>query len=363
MDIIISEFFEKEILGNTIIQYCWFAGIILAGLVLKGLVSKISSHLLFRLFKNYSKEIKAQSFLKLLRKPIGWLFFLIIFYIAFTQIDYPSYWKLKPSSEFGLRMVVEKLYLTILISTIIWGFIRIADFFGLVMMKRNETSGNNSEKHVIIVITETTKVVIIILGVFVILGSIFNINIGSLIAGLGIGGLAVALAAKDTLENFFGSFSIFLDKPFVIGDHVTVGNVSGIVEKIGFRSTRIRTLEKTSVAVPNKKMVDVELENLSLRTSHYANYTISLDQNTSLDTIKSIIAQVKIILAENAKVKGASQVKLIEISKGSFDILVQYDADTTDHNEFLSIKEQINFDIIKIVKKHNANFASLLSQS
>src|SRR6185295_11619359 len=102
-----------------------------------------------------------------------------------------------------------------------------------------------------------------------------------LIAGLGIGGLALALAAKETIENLFASFTIFLDKPFTIGDLVQVGSVTGKVESIGFRSTRIRTAEKSFVTVPNKKMVDVELENQSERFERRAYFTIGLTYATS----------------------------------------------------------------------------------
>src|SRR6185369_10292037 len=112
---------------------------------------------------------------------------------------------------------------------------------------------------------EAIKIIIGVFSFFFILGAVFHINIASLIAGLGIGGLAFALAAKETLENLLGSFTIFLDKPFVVGDVVKVGSAEGTIENIGFRSTRIRTLEKTLLTVPNKKMVDAELDNLTER--------------------------------------------------------------------------------------------------
>ncbi len=106
----------------------------------------------------------------------------------------------------------------------------------------------------------------VVLALFFVLGFIFKVNIVALVGGLGIGGLALALASKETVENLFGSFTIFFDKPFTVGDHVKVGNVEGFVEGIGLRSTRIRTLERSLLTIPNKKMIDAELENVTLRS-------------------------------------------------------------------------------------------------
>ena len=93
-------------------------------------------------------------------------------------------------------------------------------------------------------IIEIGKILIYVLGAFIVMGSIFNVNIAALATGLGIGGIALAMASKESLENLLGSFTIFFDKPFTVGDIVTVGSVTGTVEKVGFRSTRVRTFDK-----------------------------------------------------------------------------------------------------------------------
>ena len=94
------------------------------------------------------------------------------------------------------------------------------------------------------------------------MSKIFNIDVTALAAGVGIGGIAIAMASKESLENLLGSFTIFFDKPFLVGDLVTTGNITGTVEKVGFRSTRIRTFDKSIVTVPNKNMISAELDNL-----------------------------------------------------------------------------------------------------
>ena len=110
---------------------------------------------------------------------------------------------------------------------------------------------------------------------------------------MGVGGIAIAMASKESLENLLGSFTIFLDQPFNVGDIVKIGTITGVVEKVGFRSTRIRTFDKSLVTVPNKKMVDAELDNLGMRPVRRAKFNIGLTYNTSQETIRNIVTDIQ----------------------------------------------------------------------
>jgi MscS family membrane protein len=123
----------------------------------------------------------------------------------------------------------------------------------------------------------------------VVLGEVFAVNVTALIGGLGIGGLAVAFAAKESLENLIASFTIFLDQPFGVGDLVQASEVNGTVEKIGFRSTRLRTAEKSYVTVPNKSMIDKPLDNLSLRTARRVGFTLTFEHKTTSAQLHAIL--------------------------------------------------------------------------
>ena len=126
-----------------------------------------------------------------------------------------------------------------------------------------------------------------------ILSSVFDVNIAALATGLGIGGIAIAMASKESLENLLGSFTIFLDKPFTYGDIVTVNGYTGVVEKVGFRSTRIRTFDKSIVTVPNKNMVNAELDNLGMRPIRRVKFSIGLVYGTKVEQIKSIVKDLE----------------------------------------------------------------------
>jgi MscS family membrane protein len=228
------------------------------------------------------------------------------------------------------------------------------DVVGFIISQKTDDKSNTQ---VITFLTEILKVIVIIIGIFLLLGTVFNLNVGSLIAGLGIGGLAVALAAKETLENLLGSFTIFLDKPFAVGDFVKVDDITGTVEKIGFRSTRLRTLEQSYVTVPNKKMVDAELDNLSMRTKQRVRFDLSLSYSTSAEQLKIIISDIRSLISSNTLCTDEPIVSLSAFAKSAFEIMVLYYVDTPDFNQFVKTKEEINFLILDTVKRNNATFA------
>ena len=204
---------------------------------------------------------------------------------------------------------------------------------------------------------EAIKVLVAGIGFLILVGVIFNLDVVSLVTGLGIGGLAFALAAKETLENLIGSFLIFLDKPFVVGDIVKVGNVEGRVDSIGFRSTRIRGLDRIVVIVPNKKMTDAELMNDSERVSRRANFSIKLSNDTSPEQMKTILSAIRKMFSEFDQIEVDPIVRFTQFDSNSFDILIIYFAMIPLREDFYAIQEQVNFAILKILHENKAAFA------
>jgi len=352
-----TEFLNRTFLGNTVENYFWVAGIILVGLIFKQIISKLFSFILFRLFKRYSGSVTIEEFHNLLKRPFSIFFLLVIGYIAFSHVTFPEEWRVGPEERFGVRMVIQKLYQVIVIFSITWMFLRIVDFFGLILIYRASLTESRVDDQLIPFFKDGVKLFIVILCFFFVLAAVFKVNIVTLIGGLGIGGLAVALAAKETLENLFGSFTIFLDKPFIVGDHVKMGVVSGHVEKIGLRSTRIRTLDKSLVIVPNKRMVDAETENITERTFWRARQEIGLLYSTSEANLKNIISQIRVVLTEHPKIREGATVNFENFGTSSLSLLVVYFVRTSDGDEFFNVKEEINFKIMEIVRANNSDFA------
>jgi MscS family membrane protein len=353
----VRNFLDQVYWGNSIENYLWFAGILLVGLLLRHYVTRFSSMLLFRLIKKYSGQASAQEFHDLLKKPFSWVLFLIVAYIAVSHLDFPESWETQPGEKWSPEIIVNIIYKIVLIGSITWVLMRVVDFFGLILVHRASKTESRLDDQLIPFFRDGLKIIVGILSFFFVLASVFEVNVVTLIGGLGIGGLAVALAAKETLENLLGSFTIFLDKPFTIGDHVKVGTIEGHVEHIGLRSTRIRTLDKNQVTVPNKKMVDAELENITERTLWRVKHHIGLLYSTDPKDLQNILDQIRKVIDNHEQIASDPLVRFDHFAASSLDIRVTYQVITNDFGIMMKVKEEINFMIIKIVKSNNTGFA------
>ena len=352
-----TELLLTEILGNTIEDYAWFLGAVLLGFIFKKLISKYLSHLLFKILGEKGVEVGIEKFDKLLTKPIGFCIMLSVIYLGSTHIQYPAVWNLNPESEVGLRMLINKGFSLIYVYSIFWIILKLIDFIGLILNKRAEATENKMDDQLIPFIIEIVKIITYVFALVIVMGNIFEVNITALATGLGIGGLALAMASKESLENLLGSFTIFFDQPFTVGDIVTVGTVTGVVEKVGFRSTRIRTFDKSLVTVPNKKMIDAELDNLGLRPVRRVKFNIGLTYETAPEQIKAIVADIQEMINMHEKTNQDGRVRFQEFGSSSLDIMVMYFVDSPKWEDLINVKEELNYKIMEIVKKHNSDFA------
>ncbi len=354
-----AEFLSSIYFGNTVEQYLWFAGILIIGFIFLRFFSRFLSRLLFKLFKKYSAEVKGEKFVELLLKPIELLLIVSIIYLALNQLSYPIHEELfkRKNKVVEFIDVIDKLFVFFVIIAFNWMLLRIIDFVALVMAYKASLTESKSDDQLVPFVRELLKIFAIIVGVFVVLGMVFEINVLTLITGLGIGGIAVALAAKDSLENLFGSFTIFLDKPFVVGDLVKVDGIEGSIEKVGFRSTQLRSIDKSIITVPNKKMIDSALENLTLRNFRRVKFTISLTYGTRSEQIKSITDEINSLINNHPNIKEESIAIFEEFGDYSLKLMVLYFVEMMDYYPYLKIKEDINYQITQIVHKHGSDFA------
>lgn len=356
-------FLNQVIFGNTIKSYLLFFGILLFGLILKRIISKYLGKLLFVFFQRLSKEIKVDKFLEMLLKPIEFLITVLILYLAVNQLSYPLNMVVfkrtveKVAYTVKLIEVLDKLFLFLIIFSSFRILLRIADFISHVFAYRASLTKSKTDDQMVPFLKELSKIVIIIVGVFVEMGAVFNMNIAAIIAGLGIGGIAIALAAQDTLQNLLGSFTIFADKPFVVGDLVRISGYDAVVEKVGFRSTVMRTSDKNLVIIPNKKMVDSPLENLTRQNLRRVKFNIGLLYGTSSDTIKKIVDEIKQYINNRQETNADTHVNFDSFGDSSLNIQVIYYTEIVDYTIYMSIKEEINFKIMEIVLGNGADFA------
>jgi MscS family membrane protein len=258
------------------------------------------------------------------------------------------------NEDFDLKVILNAILKTTGAFSITWIVLRIVDFLSFVFYQKYSSNDSVVDEQIVPFVKDSSKVVICIVSIVIVLSTIYKLNVASIIAGIGIGGLALALAAKESLENLFGSFTIFLDKPFHVGDTIQVGNVSGVVERVGFRSTRIRTDNKTFVTMPNKQMVDTVLDNITERTHRKVEFKLFLKQETSKQQLHNILNKIKTELNNQELIENDYTVMFNNIGVGSFEILISYLVKNADLKTFNELKEEINFFILDVLQTEKA---------
>lgn len=342
---------------NTIGNYLLFFAFLLLGLLFKSALAWLIIKPIAKLLDKIWDDFEPTVFLKLVRKPFSMLLFLGFVFFAFLQIKFPSEHLVIFSGKLDFNIIAQKFFQASLIVVIFWILIRFCSFLGEMLMKKADREENKFAVQLVPFMIDSLKVLVIFFGFLIILANVFKVNILGLLAGLSIGALALALAAQETLSNLLGSITIFVDKPFKVGDLISVGGIIGTVEKVGFRSTRVRTLEKSYVTIPNKKMVDTELDNLSERTFRRLDFNIGVTYSTTSQQIKSIVEDIQKFVDESNETDEKGHVKFFEFGGSSLNIRVIAFSTVLDWAGFLNFKETLNHKIVEIVSKHGSSFA------
>lgn len=206
-------------------------------------------------------------------------------------------------------------------------------------------------------ISRTIKITVLIVGGFSI-AEILKLPISSLLAGLGIGGIAIAMAAKDTIANIFGSLTVLVDRPFSIGDWVVIGDVEGTVEHLGFRSTRVRTFYNSLVTIPNAELLTAKIDNMGERSYRRIRTMLSLTYDTPPEKIEAFCEGVRDLIKKHPLTrKDYYHVYFNAFNESSLDILLYCFLKTPDWAEELKGKHDLFLSIISLAKKLNVEFA------
>ncbi len=350
-------FLEISFLNNTIYDYLILFSLLFVAFIFKRLISKYFSKLIYKMLGKRASSIGLEKFNELLIKPISLLFMLSMIYIAFNGINISSSWLKTDNETLGFGVILSKSFSLVYVISFFWIIMRLIDYVGLILIKKANETENKMDDQLIPFAIEILKILAIIFALFIILSNVFNVNITALATGLGIGGLAFAMASKESLENLLGSFTIFFDRPFTVGDIVTVGSVTGTVEKVGFRSSRIRTFDKSIVTVPNKKMIDAELDNLGMRPVRRVKFSLGLTYETSIAQIKKIVSDIQQMIDKNEKTTQDTKVRFQEFGSSSLDILIIYYVNSPKWDDLIDVKQEINYEIMEIVKNNKSDFA------
>ncbi len=341
------KFLNKVVLDNPLVDYLVVAGFLLLVLILKKSASKKITRVVFYLFRKMGRTINEKEFFDLVLAPLERFIVFLAVYFSLGGLKFPSQFEFK-ILHVQSDILVDRIGIGVLLYLFFHTMLRVTDFLAIIMEKRVAATHDMKDDQLIIFIREFLKVILIILCVLLIIRFVFNQDISNLLAGLSLAGAAIALAAKESLENLIASFIIFFDKPFTVGDLLKVHQVNGTVEKIGLRSTRIRTLEKTYVTIPNKQMVDSIVDNWSLRNKRRGELILNIDLKTSVSQLNRLIASIDNMLVTQEVVD--KSVYLSDIKIDAYVVIVEFFSDVITIAEFNILKQTINFKILELME-------------
>lgn len=319
-------------------------GIFLLFILFRKLFTKYVFRIVMRIVRKTKINALSNIFLAF-QKPMEWFFTLLGFYFAISYYPYIH------------GSFLNKFISAAFIVLVTWGLVSLSSSSSNLFRKINEKTDINIDEILIPLLSRTLQFIIVAIAATIILQQ-FGYSIEGLIAGLGLGGLAISLAAKDALANFLGGIVIISEKPFTIGDWILTPSVEGTVEDISFRSTKIRTFADALVSVPNNQLANESITNWSKMNKRRITFNLSLDYETSREKMESIIQRIENLLKNHPDIHQETIfVRFDEYKESSLDILLYFFTKTTVWGEYLKVKEEINYQILDIVREEGAEFA------
>jgi MscS family membrane protein len=324
---------RREVLGVAIWQFVAAFSFILLGFVAK----KISDYVLEKKVIAFLRGTRVDfdhMLVEAAGRPAGMLLLILGMFGACAVLSIKE-------------ELVSGIFRVCVVADAVWFLFRLVDVASEYLGRLSKRSESTLDDQLVPLLRKTLKVTVALIGAVTAMTAV-GINVTGLVAGLGIGGLAVALGLQDTLANFFGSVFIFIDRPFSIGDHIQLGDVEGTVTEVGFRSTRILTFPKTIVTIPNKTVANATIDNVSERPIRRVLQTIGLKYETTADQMEKAVETIRNIVSSDDGVDPEFiVVKFDEFADFSLNIMVYYFTTATGLVDHKSTKERINLAIMR----------------
>jgi len=339
-------YLENTILwGNSLLGYIYFLGLLILSFVAAKIVSLI--------FKKYFKKLTSKTKTKVddiivdsFEKPIMYSVFFVLIYFAFKTITLGT----------TITNIITKSCTAITIILITWGITKLVhSAIEIYWAPKVMNTGTNIDNNLMPVFKSLISWIIWIMSILFILTT-FGINITSLVAGLGIGGLAIAFALQTVFADLFASFSIYLDRPFNIGDYIVIGNDSGTVKKIGLKSTRITTLDGDQLVVSNKELTESRIRNYKKMKKRRVRFNIGVEYGTSSEKLQKIPLIMKKIIDSTDNVE-FGRAHFSEFGDFSLNFEIIMFIDNRDYDLYMDVQQKVNLGITKAFAKEKISIA------
>lgn len=336
--------------GLELWQWLGLLVIIMLGIVLDHIVRAILRTITNRILKRQDAKAQTQTITGVVR-PIGLVAAAFLWLYLTTLLDLPS-------TAYFVLMAAVRIFTVLAVTWTAW---RMIDLLAEVLESKAERTSTKFDDVLVPLLRKTLKVFVVAFGL-VYAANALAINIWPLLTGLGIGGLAFAFAAKDTIENFFGSIATILDRPFEIGDWVVIhsggGDTEGIVETVGFRSTRIRTFYNSQVTVPNANLVRANVDNYGRRKYRRWKTTIGVQYDTTPDQLLAFTEGIReLVRCHPFTRKDYFQVWVTGFGSSSIDIMIYIFHEVDDWSMELRERERLIVDMVRLADQLGVQFA------
>jgi len=340
-----TAFFALSFLGLQLWQ--WLGLALMVGL--GGLAARLAGHLVVRASSGVARRTATtwdDEIVRVLDGPLAFILWALVLAVFSPLLG------LSPATQ----AVAKRIWQLLAIAGFGWLLFRALDA-GSRHVRATATGRNTLALAFIPVLQRIGKLLVVVLLLLAGL-DVVGVNVVAALAGVGLGGLALAFAAQKTLENMFGALAIAGDRPFNVGDFVTIGDVTGTVEDVGLRSTKVRTLERTLVTIPNSTVVNGNVTNYAARDRILYNFTIGLVYGTTAAQITLVMDEVRALLLNDPRVAlDGQRVRFRRFGPSSLDVEVFAWILTTDYTAFTVIAEELNLAIMAVVERCGSSFA------
>lgn len=340
----ISEWFktigETLGIGETGLKIVLAVFFIVLGLFLRQVIVKIIISTLFKLAKKTGNKAD-ETLVYAIDRPLRSFIFGLSIWAALSVFTLPA----------PFRAFITLILRTFFILMLFWFFYRASDSISWLFERHLGHDGKKPSPMLVSTFRKVLKIILFILETFMLVNE-FGFDISGLVAGLGIGGLAISLAAKDAAANLLGSITVMLDKTYKIGDWIQTDKVEGVVEEIGFRSTKIRTFSNALIHVPNSSMSNEPVINWSRMGKRRVSYTLHIPLDTPPEKIEALLSRIREMLNSHEDLnKDMIVVNMTGFGDETLEILIYFFTKTTSWVTYLEVSEDVNLKVLQIFKE------------
>ncbi len=335
-----------DVFGVKFWQLLALSLIVVVGLVVRKIIEYVVNARIRNLVENLGQRW-ATKLVDVFASPGATIVMAALLRLSYPHLGLPA----------GLATALEVAVRIMVVFSIVWAIYKVVDVIAERMAEKAAHTESKLDDQLVPLLRKALKIVTVVAGTLFVLQNL-NVNVGSLLAGLGIGGVAVALAAKDTVANFFGSIMIFIDRPFQIGDWVVVAGVEGIVEEVGFRSTRIRTFYNSLVTVPNAKFTEATIDNYGQREYRRTFVTLNITYDTTPEQMQAFVEGIRAIIVANEYTrKDYYEVHMSGFGASSLDVMVYFFFKVSSWSEELKQRHNVFLEIMRLAQDIGIEFA------